>query len=293
MSAPSPVLSPGIYTMAADLYHADPCPAPSLSSSGAWTLLRNSPRHALFDHPKLNAAYRRTEREEFDLGTAAHAYILEGDESFTIIDAADFRTKAAQEARVIARQAGKTPLLAHRWADVQRMAVAVQHQLAAHEDVPIPLSAGQPEQTLIWQEGGIWCRARVDWLHDDYRTIDDLKTTSASANPEVWGRRLWAAGHDLQAAFYRRGVQALFGIEARFRFVVIENTPPFALSVISLDPAAMALADHKVLRAITLWKWCLDNDRWPGYPTRTCYAELPPWEEAQWLERELREEDIP
>jgi hypothetical protein len=30
---------------------------------------------------------------------------------------------------------------------------------------------------------------------------------------------------------------------------------------------------------------------WPGYPTRIVKAELPPWMENRWLERELAEDD--
>jgi hypothetical protein len=283
---------PGCYEISHEAYLADPVVEPSLSASIAKTLLGYSPHHAWWEHPRLHAGYVPEESETLDLGTACHSFILEGDSAFIIIDAKDFRTNAAKDARDAARAAGKTPLLAHRWQSVQDMAHAVELQLAGFEDLPIPFTNGKPEQTLIWREGDLWFRARLDWLSTDRRTIDDLKSTAMSANPDVWGRSIWSAGHDVADAFYRRGVKALFGIEARKRFIVVENTPPFELSVLSLDPEGQALADRKVARAVGLWKACVETDRWPGYPRRTCFVEVPPWEEARLMERELREQGI-
>lgn len=285
------ISQPGIYSIPASEYHSDPCMEPSLSASIAKTLLTQSPWHAKHEHPRLNPALVREESEAFDLGTAAHAYLLEGVSSFEVIDAENFLTKDARAKRDAARLAGKTPILARRLADVKAMAEAAWVQLAAHEAMPEPFKKGKPEQTLVWQEGPIWCRARVDWLHESGAYMDDLKTSSASANPDDWTRTLFGAGYDIQAAFYLRGLKALTGQDATFRFVVQENYAPFALSVIALAPDALALAERKVRRAIELWRACLDCDLFPGYPTQICYAELPPWHEAQVMEKEMREDD--
>lgn len=286
-------LKPGLYQMSAADYHRDPCPTPSLSASLAHILLADSPRHAWWNSPRLNPAYERTQKKEFDLGNAGHAFLLEGRSGVVIIEMEDFKTKAAREARDAAYAAEKIPLIAERWADVQAMAESARAQLAEHEDPPIPLTNGTPEQTLIWREGDIWCRARLDWLHDDRRFVDDYKSTGGSANPDVWTRGpLFNNGFDVQAAMYLRGLKAVFGIDATFRFVVQETFKPFALSVIGLAPSALELAERKVKAAITAWKYCVETDRWPGYPTRCCWAEAPPWEEMRWGEREIRAEVV-
>ena len=279
-------MTPGIYTMPADQYHADPCPAPSLSSSIAHLLCQDSPAHARIAHPRLNPGGSADEAEHFDIGTAAHAILLEGDAAVTVIDAKDWRTNAAKDARDTARAAGKIPLLAKVWGDVQAMVAAARVQLDVHADGRAMFTAGTPEQTLLWCDEGIWCRARVDWLRP--ANIDDYKTTSASANPEVLSRTLFGHGWDIQAAFYLRGLKALTGAEAMFRFACQETYPPYALSVVTLGPDAMTLAEKKVIYALEHWRDCLRTNRWPGYPTRTAYATLPPWLEAAWLEKELR-----
>jgi len=288
---------PGIYTITAEEYLQDPCVEPSLSSSVARTLLEMSPGHARWAHPKLSPAYEAEEADRFDLGRAVHAYMLEGSSEgsgrFEIVDAKDWKTKAAKLARDLARLDGRIPILKHQWERVQAMRTAARAQLERFADRPRPLIDGQPEQTLVWQEeGGIWCRARPDWLHADLETIDDLKSTGASANPDAWTKGiLFTVGFDLQAAWYLRGLQVLEGIVATFRYVVQETFPPYALSVIGLGPDALLLAEKKRIVAVNIWRECLRTNTWPVYPTRTCYADLPPWREADWLAREVREED--
>jgi hypothetical protein len=229
----------------------------------------------------------REDSEKFDLGTAAHAHILEGrEDSFAIIDAEDWRTKAAKALRGQARLDGKTPLLKRHVEAVRTMSNAVRAQLAEFEDAPAPLTNGKPEQTLVWQEGAVWCKARVDWLHDDYRTIDDLKTGAVSANPDAWTRTIYGRGGDLQVAFYLRGLKATTGSDADFRFIVAENHFPFCTSVVALGPEALAHAADKVEQAIQLWDRCVAMDNWPGYPVRTCYIDPPAWSLSKWMESE-------
>lgn len=278
---------PGLYEVSAAEYHADPAPTPSLSSSIARALLESSPRHAQHAHPRLNPEHAVDHDEKFDRGTAAHAYLLQGETGFVLIDAPDFRTAKAREQRAQAWLDGKTPLLRHRLDEVVAMAEAARYQLDRHEARPRPLTGGKAEQTLIWREGAVWCRARLDWLHDDARTIDDLKTSAATAEPGGWIRRqLFGMGYDIQAAFYLRGLKAVAGIDATFRFIVLENFAPYGLSVVALGPEAHELAARKVETAIALWAECLQRGTWPGYSTQTCWADLPPWEATRWAERE-------
>ena len=280
---------PGIYPLSEQEYHADPCPSPSLSSSIARTLISQSALHAWFEHPKLNPAHQAEEDDKFDVGTAAHAYLLQGESRVAVLNYRDWRTNDAKAAKALARKEGKIPLLADRWGEIQAMAEAVRRQLELHEEPPRPLSGGRPELTLVWQEDGIWCRARLDWLHDNERTIDDLKTTEGSAQPDAWIRnQLYGNGYDVQAAFYLRGLRAVLKRDGVFRFVAAESRPPYAASVIGLAPEALELGHKKVEHAIAAWRHCLESGTWPGYPTRTCWAEVPAWESARWLEQSVR-----
>lgn len=284
----------GVHTIPADQYHADPCERPSLSASIASILCASSPKHAWTAHPRLNPDFAPHEEERFDIGRVAHALLLEGGAAVEVLDFADWRTKAAQEARDTARAAGRTPLLGKNWAAVEQMVAATRQQLEAINADPPLFTDGKAEQTLVWDDGGVLCRARLDWLRDDLAAIDDFKTTSASANPERWSKTLFGIGADVQAAMYLRGLNHATGMvdvrgTRQFRWAVQETYPPYALSVVSLAPSALELANAKVDTALRIWKRCLETDHWPAYPTQVAYAEAPAYEEMRWLEREARE----
>lgn len=255
-----------------------------LSASTAHTIYTRTPWHAWTEHPVLNPNYEREESDQLDLGNVSHGCLLTGDANVVLVEAPDWRSKAAKEARAAARAEGKTPLLAHRWAEVQAMVKAAREQLPAHEP-PTPFTAGVAEESLYFDLDGVACRATPDWRHRDNRTVDDYKTTSASAHPAVWAKTIWSSGNAIQAAFYRRAVKAVYGVTPDFRFIVQETYPPFALAVVSLDPEALALADAQVTEALALWKDCLATNRWPGYITRTAYAEAPGWAHTEFAER--------
>jgi hypothetical protein len=278
-------------------YHADTLKdVPTLSASIANLLLNRSPLHAWTAHPRLNPNWQREDEAKYDVGTVAHSMLLEGTASVDVCDYPDWRTKDAKEARDTSRANGRTPLLAHQFEEVLAMCNAVADQLKAFDADPVPLTAGKPEQTIVWQDTGtgVWCRARIDWLHNDLSAIDDLKTTTRSAHPEAFAKNLYSYGCDVQAAFYLRGLRTLEIANAdviryeppQWRWIAVETSPPYGLSVVEPGPAVLELADAKVDAALKLWAECLERDVWPGYPTKVATAELPAWEEARWLARE-------
>jgi hypothetical protein len=280
----------GIFTVDEATYHADAFGddgQASLSASIAKILLEKSPLHAFTEHPRLNPNYVAKDEAKYDVGNVCHALLLEGREAVSVVHADSWRTKDAKEMAEHARALGKTPLLAHQWADVQAMCEAVRQQVDALE-LGL-LSAGKPEQTLLWHENGVACRARVDWLADDYTYITDIKTTSRSANPAKFSRTVFDLGYDVQASWYRRGVERLTGVTPEFRLLVCEVAPPYAVSVVGLAPSAVELGNAKVDWALDLWARCVASGEWPGYDQRVAFTEPPAWLEAQWLEREARE----
>lgn len=283
MSEPRRIDRPGVHDLPAETYHSDPCPEPSLSSGVGKLLVERSPLHAWHAHPRLNPDAIQKRGRNLDVGSAAHSMVLGSPLDIEVIDAADYRKKTTQDQRDAAIEAGRTPLLNSEYDRCRAIYTAIRNALP--DDV---FANGKPEQTLIWQErNGIWCRARLDWLPDDGWIFDDLKTTEGSAHPDMFGKRLFEMGYDFQAAFYLRGLAAVFGHRnRRFRFVAVEAQPPHGCSIVEVEPASLALAGRKVATAIHLWGECLSAGRWPGYPPGTHLAETPPWIENRWIARE-------
>jgi hypothetical protein len=273
----------------AEVYHTDPCKLPSLSASIAHIMLSQSPHHAQFNHPRLNKLYRKESNGHFDLGTAAHEYILEGSKnSFVVIDAKDYATKSAREQRDMARTNGRTPILAKKLAEVMLMAEIFHIEVEKCPDLRGVFKRGKPEQTAVWCEDGIWLRSRYDWLTNNHDIIVNYKTAE-DANPDSFIRGpLVNFGYDLQAEFYIRGLRTLSDRAhmAKYIWVVQEVRPPYAVSIVGYSDQMADTAHRKVEHAIALWKECTTKNIWPSYPNRVAWAYLPDYAVRRWEEYE-------
>lgn len=255
------ITEPGIYDgIPDDVYHADPVPGGSLSSTGARKLLPPS-CPARFDHERRNPP---ASTPAFDLGKVAHALVLGVGQPTKVINAPDWRTKAAREERDAAYTAGLVPILE---ADYQRavdMADAIRrHPLAAallHPD------RGQAEQSAVWRDPrtGIWRRARFDYLRTNL--IVDLKTCE-TADEEHVRRAIHTYGYHQQAAFYLDALRDLeVSDDPAFVFVFVEKRPPHLVHVVQLDDLALATGDDRNRQAIDTYVNCTTSGVWPGYP---------------------------
>lgn len=280
-------LTSGIHAISLADYLADPAPSPSLSSGIAHAILEESPLHAFWKHPRLNPHYQPEVAEKFDLGSAAHAVLLEGNyKKIAVIKATDYRTKEAKDTRDAAREAGMLPVLVEQMTAIEDMVEAAQLAIKESElaEVFTP-TGGDSEQTLIWEEDGVWCKSRPDRLAKDHRIIVDYKTTGASAEPNAWTKGpMIGNGCDLQAALGLRGIKALTtqGDNARFIFIVQENYPPYAVSFVGFGPQFQHYADARLSRALKIFKRCETYNEWPGYPTRVAWVAPPPWKLTEW-----------
>ena len=269
--------------LSSDEYHADPCDTPSLSSTIARVLINRTPAHAKAAHPRLSDVPLDPKTSDaMDMGTAVHQLLLRDDRVDTH-DYPDYRTKNAREWRDEVRSRGRIPMLDHQWERANSVANAIREQMRGLDE-PTPFTHGTAEQTITWQDtGGAWCRARLDWLHNDMTLIDDLKVTSKSADPVVWQKQIWSMGYDMQAAFYVRGLteyvweMSPLPTPPRFRWVVAESSPPYCVSVVELSDQDMQAANFAVDGAIDLWNRCMASGEWPGYKTEPHIAVKPGW----------------
>ena len=289
-TAISDITEPGIYDIPLADYLRDPAPTPSLSAGIAGKLLNLSPAHAWHAYNEQRQNYRR----DGSIGTVFHALFLGKGADYEVIEAGDFRTKAAREARDEALENGKTPIKEADFDTAQVMVERAVAQLEAHEIGNFTNDRScKAEQTLLWREGDVWCRACVDWLPNYLgcgpidAPIINLKTTTC-AEPDWWQRNALRCGYDLSEAHYVRGIRHLFDLEIRELFVVVESKPPYALSVNMLPNGALAMAERKRAYAVQRWGECLKRGSWPAYPSHICtLTETPGYHEAAFLEREL------
>ena len=269
----------GIFDMPMSEYLA----LPALSSGRCHTILSQSPMHAKMESDDANS--------EMDLGTYAHAMLLEGGhDGLVVIDADDWRTKAAKEARDAARAEGKTPILARKIAEVERMVKFAKEYVEQSEIAGI-FESGKPEQVIIWHDGDTLCKARPDWLSDKY--LLHFKTTKSSVEPRAFSRTAVNCGYDLAMMFYLRGLEAVQPDNQVQHFILAqEQAEPFACKLFDLSAPLRDVAMVKVGRAIRAWESCTKSGRWPAYSGEVHSIEITPWALAQSEEDMLTEKEL-
>lgn len=264
--------APAVRTMPeADYFGHD-----ALSCSGAKRLLPPS-CPAIFAYEREHG---RPEKRAYDFGHAAHAKVLGVGAPVVVVQADDWRSKAAREQRDEAYANGYTPLLAAEAAQVDGMATALaSHPIASALFDP---AHGKPEQSLFWQDKrtGVQRRARLDWLpeaRDGRVIVADYKTTR-SANPTALAKSADEYGFHMQAAWYMDGVIALGLAEfAGFVFVCQEKNPPYLVTCIELDADAVTIGRGLNDRALEVYAECSATGEWPGYTDDIELLSLSGW----------------
>jgi hypothetical protein len=294
------VTEPGIHELTHDQYHADSYPAPALSCGVIKNLILKSPLHAYLDHPALNKPddpFDELEEKadsKFDVGSAAHAMLLEGEERIYVVDCDDWKKPANREDRDQARANGFLPLHNKEYARTKRMVEVALVSIANCEELGISdlRRDGKSEQSFIWREGDIWCKCRPDWISNDYKIILDYKTTGKTAKPDGIDRHILQMGYDIQDAWYRGGAYTLTGETPRFVFMFQEDKEPHLCSFVTLSPEFQEFGEKRIAKGFSLWQKCLGSGEWPGYPKQVCWVDLPAWAAANWeMQQALTEGD--
>lgn len=243
-----------------------------------------------------------------DTGSIAHAIqLMMSEDCVAVIDPHDYpaektgnipdgwTNKAIREARDQARASGLIPVLEPTMREIRAMVNAQRDFIVSLKDTEPEIfgafmswPSGDSELTMLWDDGPTKCRIRPDRTTKNRKLIVDLKFTGMSAEPDYWGRAQMIRGnHYIGAAFYRRGFQALFGVEPDYVYMVTETSPPYLTSLVGIEPHGYAIAAAKIETALREWARCVESGFFPGYPNRVCYPEFPAWVDSAWQEREL------
>lgn len=282
-------MTPRLIRIPSAQYHADDIgeDRPSLSSSVATEIVRKSAFHGWLKHPKLGKATRKTTADQA-YGTLIHSLVLDPDDAadqVVVVEADNFRTKAAQAERDDALAAGKTPILVGEMTDAYKVADEIKAAIAA---AGFELT-GQSEVAIVWEEdtphGPIVCRGLIDHLLLDRPAILDLKTCN-SAHPNAIAKSVTEHGYHIQACAYTKAIQQyrpdLAGrVELTWLFVEIlpeESPRRVILTVAKPDGMMRELGRIHWDRACETWSRCLKDNHWPAYVTGIASISPKPWE---------------
>ena len=262
-----------------DMAEGDYRMAPAIAGSDAKHIL--PPKRPAHYAAHMAGEIKREPSKSMVLGTMAHVAVLEPKKLDTAFvekpegKEGDFRTKEGKEWKA---SIGTTPILD---ADEARAVRGIRDSIAAHSAARELLAECDTEVALFAEHRtGLSIKGRVDALKvpSDLETvIVDVKTTSAGADHGTFSRQAASLNYHLSAAWYCH-LAGLNGLPpARFYWVVVEVTPPFAVAVYEIAPDALELGASMMSDALQLIAECEDRGEWPGYGDGVKTLNLPAW----------------
>lgn len=212
-------------------------------------------------------------------GRAIHACVLEPDTEWLryqrLPDGKDRRSKDYKE---MAEEYGKDFVLRDNEYDA---CIGCRDRLLGHTRIGRLLAKGSPEVTFAWHdpETGLPLKGRADWLSPELKTVFDLKTTS-DARETQFTRVVRDKDYPTQGAHYLNGLREC-GVEIdHYVIVAIESSPPYEPVLYRVSSKDMMIADAHWRALVDLLGWCVENDKWPGYPEHTHVLHMGPWWET-------------
>lgn len=265
------ISAPGIYDMPIDVYHSDCCVGPSVSKSGLWTLIHDSPLHFFAEWYGNKDRVPRETTKAMTLGSAAH-HLLLGQRDFDrhfVIRPEMIDGKPWQGNRTACREwteAQTKPIIT---TDMLEIISGIALQLSSIPEIQNGLFNGAIEKSIIWQdeETGIWVKARPDGLPLNLDLIVDLKITHDAS---FWGCRnaISNFGYHMQMALGGAGIEHITGRKLGtddYHLFFIEDKRPHAYNLKPLSSDYIGKGAELARKALIAMAECLNKDEWPSY----------------------------
>jgi exodeoxyribonuclease VIII len=199
-----------------------------------------------FGQSQLHAIEHKQESTpNLKFGTAAHALIVEGQEAFDkevrVLTGSPY-TKAYKEEKAEYEEQGFIVLKE----DDVNLIQSMKDNMVYEGNAYLNAKGKVAEASIYWYEEDVLCKCRPDMLcpplkepnSDNKIVIVDYKTT-ISCEPFSFNKSVKKYGYDMQAAWYRRGIQmAGYDVED-FVFIAQEKVHPYASKVFRITEEQM------------------------------------------------------
>lgn len=236
-------------------FYSQPWGRPWLTPSIARVLMTQTPMHARAHCPYYGAGDRPPTSAAMDEGAVVDELVLGGTEKIAIVDAPDWRTKAARQQRDDAVAAGRIPVLVDSYD--RMVSAAGQIRLRAPDRAIDALGGGTIKQRLYWERNGVHCSTEPDIVHGG--AVIDLKRTRICPTPDAWRRHVCRMAMHIQAAAHLEATSA-----ERFGWLVVEASPPHSVVLHWAGKSLIEVGRRDWERAREAWRRCVADDDWPG-----------------------------
>ena len=139
----------------------------------------------------------------------------------------------------------------------------------AHPFATSLLAGGEAEKTLQWEEEGVECKCRIDYLCPTY--VVELKST-AHISPRAFGRQAAKFDYVAQCAFYASAA----GVDDAW-IVAVESQAPYDVACYQVSSDALAHGRARYQGWLRRVAECQASGVWPGVVPESQALDLPYW----------------
>jgi hypothetical protein len=236
-------------------------------------------------------------QKSFDLGTCAHAVILEQTTERFIVLPED-APRRPTSAQVNAKKPSPETLVQIEWwqkfdsANDGKITVDPEtyekikgafDSFCAHPIAAQMVSDSKCEQSYftVDEQTGLWVKARPDGFcqSDRGNYIFDYKTTGrSSARPADFARQVASLGYDLSACHYMAVTEAVTGKRPDgFYWIVQEMAAPFAISIFQASDEMLLRAEQKRRSLLNQIAVAETTGDYPAYSNDVVVIDIPKW----------------
>jgi hypothetical protein len=199
-----------------------------------------------FGQSQLHAVEHKQESTPaLKFGTAAHSLIVEGREAFDkevkVVSGSPY-TKAYKEEKADYEEQGYIVL---KESDLELLE-SMKANMIYEGNAYLNAKGKVAEASIYWYEDDVLCKCRPDLMcpplsqpnSDSKIVIVDYKTT-ISCEPYAFNKSVRKYGYDMQAAWYRRGLESAGYSVDGFVFIAQEKVHPYASKVFRITKEQM------------------------------------------------------
>jgi len=206
-----------------------------------------------FGHSQLHAVndVQKT-TDAMNFGTAAHYMLVEGEQAYNqevaVLMGSPY-TKAYKENKADMLERYDCVIKEIEDTHIKGM----KANIIDEADMYLQAEGKLPEASFFWYEDKVLCKCRPDLICPPFKDlykpgeiyVVDYKTTK-SCDPKEFADSVKYWGYDMQAAWYRRGMEKAGYRVKEFAFVAQEKVPPYASKVFVITNEQMDKAWDKM-----------------------------------------------
>ena len=221
-----------------------------------------------FGHSQLHAVNEEQKTTDaMNFGTAAHYMLVEGEQIYNqevaVLMGSPY-TKAYKENKADMLERYDCVIKEIEDTHIKGM----KANIIDEADMYLQAEGKLPEASFFWYEDKILCKCRPDLICPPFKGLHkpgeiyvvDYKTTK-SCDPKEFADSVKYWGYDMQAAWYRRGMEKAGYSVKEFAFVAQEKVPPYASKVFVITDEQMDKAWDKMQVFLDAYNKYLDDGK--------------------------------